>query len=250
MTLANLTNNTQFISSAVNQAIVKPQGFDGIAGFMFDINLRDNIKLECDITDHFIEDNTIINDHIALKPVVITLTGLVGEKILKSERELGILGQTVDKLDAFSTFAPELSIQANRIFNQAQQTANTLKQAEKIAKNIYGLFNDLDVEAEATLQSKAFGFFNALRESRQLFVVSTPWNTFENMAIMSIDATQEDSIHRTSFEIVMKQLRFSKVILTTLNSQGRRADQISPVDNKGRTKGTVTDKSLLAKFFS
>src|SRR6185312_8744514 len=36
-------------------------------------------SLESDITDHYIENNTAIQDQIALKPVIITTHGFIGE---------------------------------------------------------------------------------------------------------------------------------------------------------------------------
>jgi hypothetical protein len=50
-----------------------------IAGFIFDIEGTTQHNLISDITDHYVEDNTAIQDHIALKPLTITLKNYHGE---------------------------------------------------------------------------------------------------------------------------------------------------------------------------
>lgn len=62
------------------RAIVRPQTPPaGIAGFLFSIPEEEEINLKCDITDHFLEDNTSVVDQIALKPEEVTVRGLVAE---------------------------------------------------------------------------------------------------------------------------------------------------------------------------
>src|SRR5260221_4663943 len=75
---------------ATPQALIgyQPQPTPSISGaptdftddaFIFDYEGEQSLSLEADITDHFIEDNTSIQDHIALKPVRITTHGFIGE---------------------------------------------------------------------------------------------------------------------------------------------------------------------------
>jgi uncharacterized Fe-S center protein len=99
--LASLSNNVNFLSSATQQAIVKPEDFKGIAGFVFDVITLDSIELSSDITDHYIEDNTAINDHIALKPEIIRVEGLVGELKYEIPAELRQLKRSFGKTNCF-----------------------------------------------------------------------------------------------------------------------------------------------------
>ncbi|NDK07873.1 hypothetical protein EOM39_01345 [Candidatus Gracilibacteria bacterium] len=257
MSYSTITNNLNFLKSATSQiktpelkAMIstKITGVDKI--FSFDVILRENIKLESDITDHYVEDNTTINDNISLKPIIITVSGLVGEKTFKVSDQQDIFSVATEKLSAFSSFAPELTTQANQINNQKKKIFNAIDNAQSTYKNIYGLFNDLELEAEPTNQSKAFSFLLALRDARQIFTLETPYKTFENMAILSIDINQEDTTSKSNFELTMKQLNFSKKINTTLNSQGRLAQQKSGGENKGKTKGTEKNKSLVLQIIN
>ena len=50
-----------------------------INGFLFDIVGKIQHDLDSDSTDHYVEDNTAVQDHIALKPEKITLVYYHGE---------------------------------------------------------------------------------------------------------------------------------------------------------------------------
>ena len=77
-TTVTTVNNT--IQNITNRFIVTPNSFPpGVNGFVFDVIDDETIQLDADITDSWIETNSTIQDHIALKPVRFTLKGYVGE---------------------------------------------------------------------------------------------------------------------------------------------------------------------------
>ena len=68
------------LSTLDQQAIVRPNNPpSGIAGFLFDVDLNQQAELTSDVTDHYVEANYAIQDHIALRPEVVVLRGLVSE---------------------------------------------------------------------------------------------------------------------------------------------------------------------------
>lgn len=68
------------LSTLEGLALVRPNNPpEGIAGFLFDIVGDETIDLESEITDHFVENNTAIQDQIALRPEIITVSGIVAE---------------------------------------------------------------------------------------------------------------------------------------------------------------------------
>jgi hypothetical protein len=70
------------LSTLDQQAIVRPNNPPaGIAGFLFDIELDSKIELTSDITDNFVENNTAVQDHIALRPETVTFRGIVAELV-------------------------------------------------------------------------------------------------------------------------------------------------------------------------
>ena len=60
-------------------AIVSIFDNTGIAGFQFNVPQMEQVKLSNEITDYYSDNNTVFQDHIAYKPVIVTLSGLQGE---------------------------------------------------------------------------------------------------------------------------------------------------------------------------
>lgn len=68
------------LSTLEQKAIVRPNNPPpGIAGFLFDIPGDEWVELNSQITDHYTELNTSIQDNIALEPERVTLRGVVAE---------------------------------------------------------------------------------------------------------------------------------------------------------------------------
>lgn len=73
------------LSTLEQQAIVRPNNPPpGIGGFLFDIPGDEWVQLTSDITDHYVENNTSIQDQIALQPEQITVKGFVAELVIGS----------------------------------------------------------------------------------------------------------------------------------------------------------------------
>ena len=60
-------------TDALKKYVVMPRGEYGVDGFIFDIYGDETVNLTAEITDHTIEDNSQIQDHITLKPKKIRL---------------------------------------------------------------------------------------------------------------------------------------------------------------------------------
>lgn len=70
------------LSELEQKAIIRPNNPPpGIAGFLFDIPGDEWIELESQITDHYTEANTAIQDNIALSPEKVTVKGIIAELV-------------------------------------------------------------------------------------------------------------------------------------------------------------------------
>lgn len=63
---------------------------------IFDIAKDWSAELTSDITDYYVEDNTPVQDHIALKPKIVTISGYQGELVSRTEQS-STLGLTAIK---------------------------------------------------------------------------------------------------------------------------------------------------------
>lgn len=228
----------------------QPQVFNGIVGqqqpkLLFHYEGENVSEIESDITDHFIEDNTTIQDQIALHPVVITVQGFIGElQDFVPEENLGstIAGYAqiaAQKLTSISAYTPGLSTTALRAYDAAFQAYQTAALAIKAGASAISSINNLlggDDARVTTKQQQYYQQFFAYWNSRTLFTVQTPWAVFSNMAILSLKATQSaDNDDITEFSVTFKQLRFASLEVTNVNYDqfGRTALQGQSVTNNG-----------------
>jgi hypothetical protein len=242
--IATLRNTTSFVNKIKQSAVVKPDNFKGFGGFVFDIVDSDGIRLESDITDHYIEDNTAINDHIALKPEIITVIGFSGELTSRISEAVNSLPPIPEKLQLITEYSSVLPIPLADAYLNVKSAIETATEAVQGVENMYNVFTNSNPEDKDTNQSKVFSYFYSMWQAREIFTVDTPFKTFTNVAIQNMEVTQGDSTGISEFSITFKKLRFTRTSFS-INSQGRRVNQLAETVNKGNTRGEEKEQSLL-----
>lgn len=207
--------------------------------FVFHYEGEQTISLESDITDHYVEDNSSLQDHIALSPVTVSTRGFVGELNDITPSVLVPLKAAAQKLGQISAYTPALSVTALEKYNQAllayETAASLLSTAKASFTQIFG-------GQSLNQQQIYFRRFYDYWRSRTLFTVQTPWQSFPNMAIQSLRTLQDpDTDKISSFEITFKQIRFAQTIVAIQNSQGRASAQSSPLIENGSSKPTIAE---------
>lgn len=256
--IADLAN---YSMSAVNAFMVKPEipQFDQqgqISGFLFDVKGRDEVNLQAEITDHWTENNTAIQDHIAIKPITIRVNGFVGElRTNYDPRTLqNIAANYAGKSTALAYLAPEITTQAKAVFNQMERLYGLYEKANSVEKNLYGVFENTASAQTETKQQKAFQFFKNAWQAKQAFQVQSPWQTFNNMYIQTLRATQDDETkYITEFEITFKQLRFANTLTRGLTDEEKeqiKAEKLKQQAAEQKDKGTQNGTKKDLKSFS
>lgn len=195
--------------------------------FLFDYEGENTTTLDADITDHYIETNTTIQDHIAQKPIMVTTRGFIAELNDIVPAALAPAKLAVDKLTILSAYTPALTVTAQIAFNTAVQAAALAS----LATNAVKKWSTVDAQNK---QQVAFQKLQTYYTNRTLFTIQTPWAKYQNMAIKTLRAIQEDSTRVISeFEITFKQINFATTTQQFLvpTGQGRWNQQsASPVD--------------------
>lgn len=240
-----LSNNTVSAIALSNLILVTPEN-KGIQAqskvsplapqpkkFLFNYEGEQIVSLESDITDHYTEENSAINDQIALKPETFQTSGFIGELNNVVPEALKPLRIAADKARIISAYTPALTVTAENAYNNALQAYQIqsllLGQAVSSWSSINGqqfevTGNETAEELEqlrqraSTTQNKqqlAFQEFYGYWRSRTLFTVQTPWAVFKNMAIMNLRAVQSAQTRViTNFEVTFKIMRFARTTRT------------------------------------
>ena len=215
----------QKLPAVAQLAIVRPQNPPGgIAGFFFDIPDEENVEFSSDITDHFVENNTAVQDQIALRPEKVTVRGLVGE-LTNAQFTQGPLAPTPDTLPIFDPFFPVFTVTTVQTEETTQETIDGEVSSITSAQSLFVYYNNQSpLGATGTRQQKAFDYFRNLYRGRQLCSVETPWGTWENMAIETMRTTQTGaSRFQTELSITFKQMRFAREISISASQLAGRA---------------------------
>jgi len=231
-------------------AILMRAGQEGISGWIFDIPTGEDIELNSDITDHFTESGSFATDHMVLKPIQVTLTGLRGElfyaapKAGSLEAAFAELGTLLGVITAYlGPLTPQAAQKGAAIAGQAAYVAKQAGDIKKRASNLIKYFSGDD--NSQTLQQKAFADISSMWRSKQIVTVQTPWGFFGNMAISGISVRQDaNSNDYTDFSITLKEMRFVDIQITTFDAGEYTSAidaQAAPANNIGQTQGAGVD---------
>jgi len=239
-----------FVGDAIN-TLLTPQNAKGISGWEFDVAKQDQLDLDADITDHYMEDNSFLNDHIIRKPIVITVSGSKGELVAKqpilAQAICKFLSATLSNLDSYEGDYTDQALQnIQKAISEAETYINQVNQVVEKTKNIITQF--LGVSGYKTLQEKAYKELYALFISNDLLTIQTPWGFFKNMKIIKIPFVQsEDSDSYSDITITLKEMRFSKTKVTQFNSKlfdSRNNMQSTDEQNNGKAQGSQNSNSV------
>ncbi len=173
--------------------------------FLFHYEGEQSVTLESDITDHYVEDNTAVQDQIALKPESVATHGYIGELNDVPPPALAALKTAANKLTTIGAYTPGLTTTALIAYSEAfflyQVAATAVNSAVAAWSSLTGSGNQ-------TQQQIAFQKFYGYWRDRTLFTIQTPWAIFEHMAIKSLRAVQDAETRVvTDFEITFKRIR-------------------------------------------
>jgi len=192
------------------------------------------VTLQSEITDHYVENNSAIQDHMALRPEKITVHGFIGEL-----NDVGIFPPVPSRaittaLASLAVFSPQLSTTAMNAYNTASSLYSTAKNAVDSAVSAWATITQ--GTGIQTKQQAMFMQFYGYWMNRNLFKIQTPWAIFMNMAIEEMRAIQaEDTRMVTDFFVTFKMIRFARTIESAPGSilDGRAVAQNQKIIDAG-----------------
>lgn len=218
--------------------------------FIFDYEGENVLQLESDITDHYSDENLPLEDQIALKPVIYTVQGFVGELNDIAPSFLKPIKFAADKLTTIGAYVPQLSVTANLAYAEAfflyqvgRNVANTAVAAWASLTGTGGLSvigeDGIELSSNQSKQQVALQQFYGYWAERRLFTIQTPWAVLQDMAILKVRAVQDAATDVvTDFAIDFKMIRKASTFIDRSNltgniSQGRLKSQASKLTNQG-----------------
>lgn len=232
----------------------------GPSSLMFHYEGEQTATFTSDISDHFIEDNTAVQDQIGLRPVIVTTHGFIGElNNVPPSLGGGLLNLATNALSSIGAFAPGLTNSAAKAYATASSTymlaSSALNAVVGAVSSIGGASGESVIGSIGGTISKAsnqnkqqtyFQQFYGYWQTRTLFTIQTPWAIFQNMAIQSVKAVQDGETNTISdFEVTFKQMNFTNAALASaLQTQARLQSQSAVQQNNGTSSLNPSPTSL------
>lgn len=246
----SISSVQDFISSVTGGALVRATGADnnrlGAGGFLFDIIDHEEATFESDITDHYVEKNFAVQDHIAQRPMILNVKGFMGElNDVAIQRQISIL-TNVQSLGDIGGLAPNFSMQAAQVYAKVAEVESKINNVLNQAANIYDIFNPK--ATTNTRAQRAFLFFQNLWKNGLPCDVETPFGVFKNMYILRVsNINRGDTKIITDFSVTFKQIRTVDTITEVPSTKaGRASDMFSQPIQKGTVAGQkVSDAKVL-----
>lgn len=229
----------------------------GIGGFTADVRVNESVQLTSDVPDNYVEDGSVVNDHIINNPVILTIDGEVADINEKAVFAPPILLEAIDKA-------------ANIIANTyiGQKTSQMIQKIEKFAEPITKAYDALDDaldkgqqvynffsgQREKTIQNDFFDFLNQIYYSKQLIDIEMSFRTYKNMRITSLTIIRDNETNQAlKYKISAKEVRFVKTILVDSEKYFQKPSasvkgKVGNKENKGVKEGEK--KSFLGSIIS
>lgn len=256
----NMITSARSVADGIGNFILKPANAKGLAGFIFDYEGETIVQHQSEITDHYSEQNTFLNDHAAQKPARITLRGFVSELVANPDvGVLGVLNTLQSKLTTLPAilgkYTPGIAQKIAKATTQATQVVNKVDDAIRRAQNVVGLI--LGSTPAQTKQEKAYQQLYCLWQANAVFTLDTPFNYFKCVMIESMTFIQDETTKQWSeISVNLKEVRFvgndeSGGLSPQLAAQklaARAAKQAQAQTNQGKAQGI--EKPLAGLFTS
>lgn len=247
-------------------------GYDNQA-FVFDLKKDYKLNLSSDITDHYVEDNVAIQDHIGLKPIIIEVVGSIGEVRLNekdrfdrvtkdkgnltAEKEFSAVDSYLNRMGSLTSFAPNIMNQARDIYDSAKNVYNTANKTINFVKDPTGKDKKptgsgidyteryTESQIEDSWQFYWIDWFKTQWWKRASFSIVTPYGVFGDMYIMELNATQpEQSRYVTNLNIKFKQIRKAKIVRYNRKVAQPMETQVSKNTETKEEKRDITQREL------
>lgn len=217
------------LSPSTLQALAYPSPLPlGIAGLIFDWIGDERIELRSDITDSWVENNTVINDQIALHPERFTVDASTAEVVFSPTVPNPAPPQPANPLPLNEPFVPVLTPGAQQAADANAAQASTTSAG---TNSLYGYYLSKQ-GGSLTKQERVMGYIYQLWLGRCRFTVETPWGIFKDMVIEMADGVQtEETNGRTDHKITFKKFRIAQeVTVTEVQFSGRAFPQATESD--------------------
>lgn len=238
----------------------------GIGGFNLDVRFESNINFTMVAPENYVEDGSVINDHIVNDPITISINGEVADIHIKPKFDDFVL-ETVREKVQFKVINTVLTKQQQqRIQKVVDKVSNAFKTANKVI-DIYDRFiNRNETKSSVrTSQDDFFDYIESIYLNKKLITIEMPFRNYENMLITSLSISKDNSTNqKLKYSLTAKEVRFAEIAFvkgdiyfekptakptSTAKAKTTTKKDNGVVDTESTTKTETEQQSLLGRLF-
>jgi len=258
--LITKTSNSQYV------------GFDGV--FKAHASIDETIKGKATLSKYYLEDSSVVTDHIILDPKVLTVSGEVANVVFQRNALLDSYIKARSKLGAIGVYiSPKTVSQVSQVSKYVNTATNTFRKLEDVGNklsstssylsnvtsaeifdNVDSYINGSDSSLNKNNQSDFINFIQDYFNNKKTMKIDTAkFGTLQNMAITNFSInTKEKSF--ISYTIDFQEVRTATTIETPIQAVAKKVtgDQVKAQTSEKKDKGVVQgkEKTLLQKAIS
>lgn len=225
----------------------------GIGGFTALVRVRESYKLTASAPATPVEDGSVVNDHIILNPLTISIEGDVSDVHRRASPVLRELREAQAEIgNLTSQYAPartqtQLS-QISALANDALDATRRVDALLDAGEQIGSLFGNQD--AAATTNRRQFlDYLEALRNGKQLISIDMPYRRLDRMVITSLTITYDNEIEASGFVLEAQQVRLAELQFVQVQQRaGGLNGQVDAENSKGSQAVEEVECSLIANI--
>lgn len=219
--------------------------------YIFSTCLSDRIDMPADITDQYVEDNTSVQDHMALPPLTFTLKGLVAEKVFNSSLYYtDKIIEATSKLQPISALVPTLSSYMQTVVSVSSYIEDSYNRYYQNINDLKNLISKNQVQISKN-QTEVVNTLRKIRDARVLVSVSNDFGTFPNCLIQNAYLDQSQSEDFSKVVVELKEFRGVSTQLVKIDYDAyssRYAQQMAAEENLGKVQGKQELSSTLYRI--
>lgn len=221
--------------------------------FLFDYAGEVKFTGATEITDHVMEDGTVIANHVAIKPVKVTMQGFAGLVTLsRSQIQGGIFGAAQNLVGLIPAYAgkytPGAAATISSAISQTQIVSGQVNSILSQGKSLAAVFG------KASKIQQVFDQLEGYRKTGYPLTMLLPFSktVFKNMIIETLSVTE---IERTKtlfdFTVTLKQVQYVSTLtaIKILAAEPSTAAQQATAAAHGLASGIVSNATKIASIF-
>ena len=238
----------------------------GIGGFNLDVRFDSSINFTMVAPENYVEDGSIINDHIINDPITLSISGEVADIHIKPKFDDFVL-ETIREKVQFKVINTVLTKQQQQKIQSVVDKISSVVKLVNKGFDIYNRFNNRNkpISKVRTVQDDFFDFLESNYINKRLITIEMPFRNYENMLITSLTITKDNSTNqKLKYSLSAKEIRFAEIAYakadiyfdkptakptSTTKAKTTAKKDNGVADTKDVVKTESEQKSLLGRLF-